>query len=261
MKLGGKIVDFGSNQTAYRAWNFVWEGPIPGSRHKSHRISSCAKVNTGIHSEKRMESNLSEMELKALRAIRNALVHYGESPSVRVLAKVLGYRSPRSAMLVVNKLIDKGWISRRDDESLQILKDLRDQKNHAQTVEVPLVGKVACGMPILAEENIEAMIRVSRRLARPGGKYFLLRADGDSMNAAGIEDGEIVLVRQQPDADNGQKVVALIDDAATVKEFHREKDVILLKPRSRNKDHKPFVLSENFQIQGIVVATLPKLEE
>jgi repressor LexA len=138
---------------------------------------------------------------------------------------------------------------------------LREQKNQAQTVEVPLVGNVACGVPLLAEQNIEALISVSRSLARPGSKYFLLRAVGDSMDAAGIDDGDIMLVKQQPVADNGQKVVALIDDAATVKEFHKDKDVILLKPRSRNKSHKPFVLSEDFQIQGVVVATIPRLED
>ena len=207
-----------------------------------------------------MEQNLNETELKALRIIRNALVHQGTSPSVRGLAAALEYSSPRSAMLVINKLIAKGWVRRKDDSSLQLLKDLREQNNHAQTVEVPLVGDVACGAPLLAQENIEATIPVSRMLAKPGGKYFLLRARGDSMNAAGINDGDIMLVREQPTAENGQRGVAVIDDSATVKEFHREKDVIVLKPSSTNKDHKPFVLSNNFLIQGVVEATLPKLD-
>jgi len=207
-----------------------------------------------------MDKNLNETELKAFRAIRNAVVHGGVSPSIRELAGVLGYRSPRSAMLLVNRLIDKRWIRRRQNNALQILKDLREQKHQAQTVEVPLVGNVACGTPLLAEENIEALIPVSRSLARPGSKYFLLRAVGDSMDAVGIDDGDIMLVRQQPIADNGQKVVALIDDSATVKEFHKDKDVILLKPRSRNKTHKPFVLTDNFRIQGVVVATIPSFE-
>ena len=208
-----------------------------------------------------MERDLNETELKALRAVRNALVHDGYSPSVRDMAEALGFSSPRSAMLVLNSLIEKGWLRRREDNSLQILKDLRERKNHAQTVNVPLVGNVACGNPFLAEENIEAMIPVSKSLARPGGKYFLLRTVGDSMDLAGIEDGDLVLVRQQPTAENGEKVVALINEEATVKEFHREKDVILLKPRSKNKAHKPFILSEDFLIQGVVTTTLPKFEE
>ena len=77
------------------------------------------------------------------------------------------------------------------------------------------------------------------------------------MNEAGIDGGDLVLVRQQPSAENGDKVVALIDDEATVKELHREKNVVVLKPRSTNKKHKPIVLTENFIIQGVVQSVLP----
>jgi repressor LexA len=118
------------------------------------------------------------------------------------------------------------------------------------------VGSVACGIPILAEENIEAMIPVSKGLAKPGNRYFLLRAVGDSMNLAGIDDGDLVLVRQQPAAKNGDLVVALIDDAATIKEFYRAGDAVVLKPKSKNKRHQPIVLTEDFQVQGIVVKTI-----
>src|SRR5206468_2058202 len=104
----------------------------------------------------------------------------------------------------------------------------------ARTVDVPLVGSVACGTPLLAVENFEAHVAVSKSLARPGSKYFLLRAKGDSMDRAGIEDGDLVLVRQQSHAENGDGVVALIDDDATIKAFHREKGVVVLRPRSNN---------------------------
>lgn len=202
---------------------------------------------------------LTEKELEALRYLRNAIVHDGHSPSVRELAEELGYNSPRSAFLVLHRLIEQGWLKRRGDGELQLRKDLSDASDHARTVEVPLVGTVACGSPLLAEENIEAYIPVSTNLAKAGGKYFLLRASGDSMNQAGIDDGDLVLVRQQPTADNGQKVVALIDDAATVKEIHRDKDVVVLKPKSANKEHKSIILSDNFIIQGVVVSVLPPL--
>jgi repressor LexA len=81
------------------------------------------------------------------------------------------------------------------------------------------------------------------------------------MDLAGIRDGDLVLVRQQPVAENGQKVVALIDDEATLKEFRRKQQVVALMPRSRNKDHKPILLSSDFQVQGVVVATIPNLEK
>ncbi len=203
------------------------------------------------------KEQFSEKKLRALRFIRNAIVHEGQSPSVRDLARALGYKSPRSAFLVLSELIQRGWLKRKADGNLQIRKDLPESGDHARTVEIPLVGNVACGAPLLAEENVETRFPVSTSLARPGGKYFLLRAVGDSMDKAGIDDGDLVLVRQQPVAENGDKVVALINDEATVKELHREKDVVVLKPKSTNKHHKPIVVSENFIIQGVVTSVLP----
>lgn len=117
-----------------------------------------------------------------------------------------------------------------------------------------------CGLPILAEENIEGMIPVSVDLARPGSKYFFLRASGDSMNEAGINDGDFVLVRQQTFAEDGDSIVALIDDEATIKEFRRTKDAVVLKPRSSNKKHQPILLTSNFQIQGVVVTAIPNFD-
>jgi repressor LexA len=199
----------------------------------------------------------TDKELQALRFLRNAIVHEGYSPSVRDLARALGYKSPRTAFLVLQTLASQGWLKRKPDGTLQLIKDLAESEDHARTVEVPLVGRVACGSPILAEENVEAHIPVSTSLARPGNKYFLLRAVGDSMDDAGINDGDLVLVRQQESAQDGDKVVALIDDAATIKEFYRAKEVVLLKPRSTNKRHRPIVLRENFLIQGVVTSVLP----
>lgn len=202
---------------------------------------------------------LTEKELAALRYLRNAIVHEGHSPSVRELAEELGYNSPRSAFLLLQRLIDGGWLKRKEGGGLQLRKDLPEARDHARTTEIPLVGNVACGAPLLAEQNVEAYIPVSSNLARPGAKYFLLRAVGDSMNRAAINDGDLVLVRRQPSADNGDRVVALINDEATIKEFRREKDVVVLKPKSVNTKHKPIILTDNFVIQGVVVSVLPPL--
>lgn len=203
------------------------------------------------------KQQFSEKDLKALRYLRNSIVNEGRSPSVRDLARALGYKSPRTAFLVLNDLIERGWLKRKPDGDLQFRKDLPEAGDHARTVEIPLVGNIACGAPLLAEQNIEARISVSTSLARPGGKYFLLRAVGDSMNKAGVDDGDLVLVRRQATADNGDRVIALIDDEATVKELHREKDVVLLRPKSTNKKHKPIVVTDDFIIQGVVTSVLP----
>ena len=204
-----------------------------------------------------MDRSLTEKEIETFRHVRTALVYEGHSPSVRELSDKLGYRSPRSGFLLLNKLIKKGWVNRRPDGHLQLKRDLPEGRSNERTIDLPLVGSVPCGMPVLAEENIEAFIPVSVNLARSGAKYFLLRAKGDSMNEAGIEEGAILLVRQQPSAENGDRVVAVINDDVTVKEFHREKDVVVLKPRSRNKKHRPIVLTEDFIVQGVVLSVLP----
>ncbi len=207
-----------------------------------------------------MKAQLNQKQTDAVRHVRNWLMHKGKTPSVRELMTALGYKSPRSAALIIEELIQKGILRKRSNGDLQLIKDIDADSVHARTVDIPLVGMVTCGMPILAQENIEGYIPVSVSLAKPGFKYFLLRAKGDSMNKAGINDGDLMLVRQQSTAQNGDIVVALIDDEATVKEFRHSKDCVVLMPRSSNKNHKPIILTENFQVQGVAVTTIPKLE-
>ncbi|GAC1598304.1 MAG: transcriptional repressor LexA [Ginsengibacter sp.] len=201
------------------------------------------------------EENLSIKAKEALRHIRNGLMRYGRVPSVRDLMHAMAYKSPRSAMLLMDELAKNGYLEQKDDGSYKLIKDL-ETENSSRTIAVPLVGTVACGIPILAEQNIEAMIPVSTNLARSGSKYFLLRASGNSMDKAGINDGDLLLVKQQPVADNGQNVVALIDDVATVKEFHHRGNVVTLIPRSTNPDHQQIIVQSDFQIQGIVEAVI-----
>ena len=148
---------------------------------------------------------------------------------------------------------------RKEDGGLQFLKNLGDDASRAQTVDVPLVGMVSCGVPILAEENVQGKISVSIKLACPPHRYFLLKAKGDSMNQERINDGDLVLVRQQKTAKDREIVVALIDDEATIKEFHTAGETVVLKPRSRNKDHKPIVLTKDFQVQGVVVTAISNI--
>jgi len=207
-----------------------------------------------------MKTQLNQKQADAVRYIRNWLMHKGKTPSVRELMTALGYKSPRSAALIIEELIQKGILKKRSNGDLQLIKDIDADSVHARTVDIPLVGMVTCGLPILAQENIEGFIPVSVSLAKPGFKYFLLRVKGDSMNKAGINNGDLILVRQQSVAQNGDIVVALIDDEATVKEFQHSKNCVVLKPRSNNKNHKPIILTENFQVQGVAVTTIPNLE-
>lgn len=201
-----------------------------------------------------MLNNLSDKDKKAFALIRNKIVHYGESPTLREINEVTGGKSPRSAALVVERLVDSGLI-KKTVRGLILTNTYAD--NSVSTVDVPLVGSVACGTPIFAEENIQTYLPISTRMAKKGGKYFLLRALGDSMDADGIDSGDLLLIRQQDSAENGDRVVALINDEATVKVFEKTRDAVILRPKSHNKNHKPIILTNNCMIQGVVVAVLP----
>jgi len=114
-------------------------------------------------------------------------------------------------------------------------------------VRLPLVGNVAAGTPILAEQNIEDHILISDQLAQDG--WFLLKVRGDSMVNAGILDGDLVLVRPQPSADNGQIIVAMVDSEATVKRLDRRNGTVRLLPE--NDDYEPIV-APDAQVVGLV---------
>jgi repressor LexA len=192
-------------------------------------------------------------DLQGYAFIRSQILHLGVVPSLRVIGGAVGYSSPRSVQLMLERLKKRRLLAYSNGI---IRLSAQAPIMSEQTVDVPLVGAVACGLPSLAEQEAEAVIQVSTKIARPGHIYFLLRATGTSMNKSGIDDGDLVLVRQQASADEGDRVVALIDDSATIKHFHREGRVVMLKPNSTDK-HKPIVVSEEFLIQGVVVATLP----
>lgn len=205
-----------------------------------------------------MLKSISNKEIIALRMMRDFLMKNGRMPSVRELMKAMNYKSPRSAAVILQQLIDKKILSKKQDGSLQFAQyEFENETDSEQTVKVPLLGAVSCGIPILAEENIEAMIAVSTKIARPTNKYFLLRATGDSMDKKGISDGDLVLVKQQSSAENGDIIVALIDDEATIKELKVNQHNVLLMPHSSSKEHTPIILSKDFKVQGVVITTIP----
>jgi repressor LexA len=202
-----------------------------------------------------MKNTLSESEIEALRQIRNAIMRYGKPPSVRALMKALGYSSPRAVSYLLEKLSEKN-IVKRGPEGLRIISDFTGDESRISTVDIPLVGDVACGSPILAEQNIVDSMPVSVTLAKPPHKYFMLKAKGDSMNKKGINPGDLILIRQQQNAENGDLVVVLIDDDATIKEFRDLGNAVALMPHSTNPKHKPIFLDRDFIIQGVVQKVL-----
>ena len=204
------------------------------------------------------DTTLSKKELAAIKHIRNHIVHKGRTPSVRELMKALGYNSINSVQQILLKLKESKIIERNDEGGYKLITNTDLGIPRTQTIDIPIIGNVSCGTPIIAEENIEGYIPVSTGLAKIGHTHFLLHAIGDSMNLLGINDGDLVLVRQQSTASEGDRVVALIDDEATIKEFHKSNDAVILRPRSSNPTHKPIILEEEFLIQGVVISVIPK---
>jgi repressor LexA len=204
------------------------------------------------------KQNLCNQEIELLRTIRNWIIHEGKSPSVRQLMTFLNYKSPNSVDYYIQKLISKGYLNRSERGQLQV-NNFENGVFQTNTIDIPIVGAIACGAPILAEENIIDTIPVDTQLIKPPYQYFILVAKGNSMNKKGINSGDLLLIRQQPTAKNGDIIVALINDEATVKEFNLVGDKIILKPYSTDKSHKAIILSDNLIIQGIVSSVIPKI--
>lgn len=201
---------------------------------------------------------INKKELEALKVIRNWLVHKGTTPSVRELMNELHYKSSYSAVLIINRLLEAGYLRKRDGK-LILVRDFEGNRRNVTTIKVPLVGNAPCGAPIMAHENVESYITISTGIAKPPHKYFLLRAIGNSMNKRNIVDGDLVLVRQQETAEPGEIVVALVDGESTIKELGKSEGLIVLKPCSTEKKHQPIIVGEDFRVQGIVIATIKNI--
>jgi len=196
-----------------------------------------------------------------LAAIRNWLIHHGHPPTVEELRKLLGVGSKRTVLRYLKWLEDEGELERWP--GARGMRLVRQPERGLETVAVPLIGEIAAGTPILAQQNCEAWLRLPKTSALAGGRYFLLRVRGDSMNLAKvgkdkIENGDLLLVRQQMTADENAVVIAFIDGEATVKRFSRGHGYVALKPESSNPVHRPILVENDFQIQGVVTKVIKK---
>ena len=178
----------------------------------------------------------------------NSYVQNRRQPSLEDLFKISNILD-----ISVAELLESNEKSKIHNHSqVGLFKLAEPESEYQQTTNIPLLGNVACGHPLFAEENIETEISISTKLIRKDKNYFILRAYGDSMNKANIDDGDLVLIRQEQTAENGDRVVALIDDEATIKEYRNDGNHIVLLPKSTTKKHQPIILTRDFKIQGIV---------
>ncbi len=173
------------------------------------------------------------------------------SPTVQEIADGVGV-SKATAYRYITQLREDGVFD------FSGYRTITSTKTKAQVIRVPVLGRIACGIPKFAEENIEEYVRLPVAMFGQGN-FFILRAYGDSMIEADIEDGDLVLIRQQNTANEGQIVVALIDDEATLKRFYPEPENhrICLHPENSQMDN---IYVDNCEIQGVAVKVIKDLE-
>jgi repressor LexA len=193
--------------------------------------------------------DLTKRQREIFDYIRRYLRKYGYPPTVREIGKALGLHSPSTVHAHLAKLEQIGLLRRDPSKPRAIELMVGRARKVLSGPGVPVVGHVAAGEPILAEENIEDYYEVPSVIGGEGGDY-ILRVRGDSMKDAGILEGDFVVVRPADEARNGEIVVALIGDEATVKRFYRERNTIRLQPE--NKGHKP-IRSRDAKLLGKVV--------
>ena len=193
---------------------------------------------------------ISSKQQEILDYIKNEILNRGFPPAVRESCEAVHLKSTSSVHSHLEALEKNGYI-RRDATKPRAIEIIDDNFNLArrEVVNVPLVGTVAAGQPILAVENIETYFPVPAEFM-PNEQSFMLRVKGDSMVNAGIFDGDQVLVKQQTSAENGDIVVALVEDSATVKTFYKEDGYYRLQPENDYMD--PILVQDNLQILGKV---------
>lgn len=197
-----------------------------------------------------MYPDLTHRQTDILEFIKRVIRQKGYPPSVREIGDAVGLMSSSTVHGHLQTLEEKGYI-RRDPtkpRAIEIL-DSSSDVNEKKTVSVPIIGRVTAGQPILAQENIEDTFPIPVDLVN-SDSVFMLRVKGESMIEAGIMDGDLILVRQQNTARNGEIVVALIGDEATVKRFFREKTLIRLQPE--NSMMEP-IYSQDVSVLGKVI--------
>lgn len=178
---------------------------------------------------------INRTQKKVFEYIKEVIGDRGIAPSVREIGEAVGLRSTSTVQYNLNALEKAGYIER--DPNLK--RTIRIAGSNLHTTPVPLVGTVTAGVPILAQEQIEEYIPVAMRKS---GNYFALHVKGNSMINAHICDGDIVIIEQTPVAENGDIVVALIEDEATVKRFYKENGHFRLQPE--NDEFEPIIVNE-----------------
>ena len=196
------------------------------------------------------KGKITDKQREILEYIKDTILAKGYPPAVREICEAVHLKSTSSVHSHLETLEKNGFI-RRDPTKPRTIEILDDDfaLTRREMVQVPIIGTVAAGAPILAEENIEDYMPIPVEML-PNKEVFMLKVKGDSMIEAGIFNGDRVIVTRESTASNGEMVVALVDDSATVKTFYKENGYIRLQPE--NSSMEPIIL-DDVQILGKVI--------
>lgn len=203
-----------------------------------------------------MGKGLTRRQREILTFVQRYADAHGYPPSVREIGQALGLTSSSTVHSHLAALERKGYLRRDPSKprALEVLKDEREVPTK-KVISVPVIGRVAAGQPILAQQNIEDYFPLPVDFVRTD-ECFILRVSGDSMINAGIYDGDLLVVRRQQTADNGDIVVARLEDEATVKRFFKEDDRVRLQPE--NPTMEP-IYTRDLTVEGVALAVIRKL--
>ena len=196
------------------------------------------------------QGKITDKQREILEYIKEVILKKGYPPAVREICEAVHLKSTSSVHSHLESLEKNGYI-RRDPTKPRTIEILDDDfaLTRRELVNVPVIGTVAAGVPILAEQNIEDYLPIPAEIL-PNKEVFMLKVKGNSMIEAGIYNGDKVIVAKQPNAENGDKVVALVDDSATVKTFYKENGHFRLQPENSSMD--PIILDQ-VEILGKVI--------
>ena len=196
------------------------------------------------------QGKITDKQREILEYIKEMILKKGFPPAVREICEAVHLKSTSSVHSHLESLEKNGYI-RRDPTKPRTIEILDDDfaLTRRELVNVPVIGTVAAGTPILAEQNIEDYLPIPAEIL-PNKEVFMLKVKGNSMIEAGIYNGDKVIVAKQPNAENGDKVVALVDDSATVKTFYKENGHFRLQPENSSMD--PIILDQ-VEILGKVI--------
>jgi len=214
---------------------------------------------TGVRPREVPVSQLSDRQRQVLDFVRATVAERGYPPSVREIGEAIGLSSPSTVHSHLSALVKAGAIRRDPSKprAIEILEEAAPAPDRDDVRDVPLVGRIAAGSPVLAVEDVEDVYPLPESLVG-SGPVFMLRVKGDSMVDAGILDGDLVVVRRQPDAADGDIVAAMIDDEeATVKRLYRREGTVVL--HAENSAYPDMVFSEGVTVLGLVVSVLRRL--